>query len=180
MDKMNLLKKFTEFFDKLYEDDELSEVKDALSEQEEEFVKSNDQQTLIKAFDDDQHISVEILIEPEVVDAHGMWCSKETIQKGYEDFDKMWKEDKIPMNLYHMIDVEKDQLELVKHYILPCDCMVGETAVKEGTWVCEVKWHNEELYKMRTVPNEEGILEIAGLSYKGWGTVLSPSDENIE
>jgi hypothetical protein len=140
-----------------------------------EQVVKQDESTLIKQFQSEERISVEIIAEPNVVDAHDNWYSVETVQKGYESFDARWKANELPMNLFHLKDDNELNTELIKHYVLPTDVMIGETAVKEGTWVGEVKWHNEVLWKQRTEVKDlgDGIMgtEIAGLSIKGWGTI---------
>ena len=127
--------------------------------------------TLIKAFQEDEQISVEIIAEPLTPDAHGHWYSKDTVKGGHDSFDELWKAGALPMNMFHMKDDDGTNIELVKHYVMPCEVTIGETLVKEGTWIGEIKWHNDELWKARTVPREDGTLEIAGVSIKGWGHV---------
>ena len=131
-----------------------------------------------KKFDVVQRISVEIVAEPLVVDAHGTWYSEETVQAGKDSFDLALKEGRAKPNLFHHMDDDGTNLEIVKHYIMPCDCSIGNTPVKAGTWVMEMKWHNEELWKKRTVPvkREDGseYLEIAGLSLFGMGVINDP------
>ncbi|AGN51484.1 hypothetical protein VPLG_00045 [Vibrio phage eugene 12A10] len=137
---------------------------------------------LIKQFQTEEQISVEIICEPNVPDAHGHWYRPETLVNARADWLALEEEtgEKIPMNLFHMKDVGGSQLELIKHYIMPTDATIGDTLVKEGTWVGEIKWHTEELWKMRTVPMEDGTLEIAGVSPKFWGHVCDPKNKNNE
>lgn len=130
-----------------------------------------------KSHDYENQISVEIIAEPFVPDAHDMYYSEETIVKGMGSFDKAWKEGRLNMNLFHQVDdVEKKHLELLKHYIVPFDCEVNGQKVKAGTWCGEIKWHNKELWKARTEVLEDGTTEIAGLSIRGWGDVHPPKD----
>lgn len=138
---------------------------------------TNEQQSveIKKSHDFENKIAVEIVAEPYTPDAHGHWYSKETVEKGYQSFDKAWKEGRLNMNLFHSYDdVSKNNVELIKHYVVPFDCEVNGQKVKEGTWVAEVKYHNEELFKMRTIPDENGEYAIAGLSLKGWGKINDP------
>ncbi|APC44409.1 hypothetical protein [Pseudoalteromonas phage PH357] len=117
-------------------------------------------------------ISVEVVAEPETPDAHGQWYPKETVEKGFLSADKAWREGRLSMNLFHAYD-DKDakNIELLKQYLVPFDCTINGECVKEGSWVAEVKWHNEDLWKKRTIPDENGDLEIAGLSLRGWGKI---------
>lgn len=134
-----------------------------------------------KSNDIQNRISVEIIAEPESPDAHGQWYSKETIEKGMLSADKAWREGRLNMNLFHAYDdIDKSHVELIKHYIVPFDCTVNGESVKEGSWVGEVKWHNQELFEKRTIPSEDGTLEIAGLSLRGWGKVHSPKTDTLE
>jgi hypothetical protein len=153
-----------------------------IEQENKEMEKSSGQQLLIKQFQEEQRISVEIICEPYIPDAHGHWYRPETLEKAREDWLAVEEEtgEKIPMNLFHIKDVEGTQLELVKHYIMPTDAIIGDTLVKEGTWVAEVKWNDINLWSMRTVPTEEGTLEIAGVSPRFWGTVNPPKNKNIE
>jgi len=127
--------------------------------------------TLIKQLKQEERISVEIIAEPYVVDAHGHWYSEETVKQGYQDFDEVLKTDGIPMNLFHVKDVEDGSITLKDHYVLPCDCTIGVTPVKKGTWVAEVQW-DEKTWPMRSTPLDNGHYECEGLSIKGWGTIL--------
>jgi len=123
-----------------------------------------------KSNDIEQRITVEIVAEPFVPDAHNEYYSAATVAKGFESADKAWKEGRLNMNLFHQYDdVNKSNIELIKQYLVPFDCEVNGQVVKEGTWVAEVKWHNESLWKMRTEQLEDGTTEIAGLSLFGWG-----------
>lgn len=133
---------------------------------------SDSQVEIKKSHDLEKQISVEIVAEPEEPDAHGHWYSQETVQKGYESADKAWREGRLNMNLFHEFDdTTKQNVELLKHYVVPFDCEVNGQNVKEGTWVAEVKWHNSELWKERITPQEDGMPNIAGLSLRGWGVV---------
>lgn len=131
-----------------------------------------------KKFDELQQISVEIVAEPYVVDAHGTWYSEETVKKGYESFDLALKEGRAKPNLFHYQDDDGSNLKIVDHYIMPCDCIVGSTPVKKGTWLLEMQYLSKELWDKRTIPKkrEDGseYLEIAGLSLFGMGIINPP------
>ncbi|QZI87132.1 hypothetical protein MYOV085v1_p0113 [Vibrio phage 355E48.1] len=127
--------------------------------------------TLIKQLKKEERISVEIIAEPYVVDAHGHWYSEETVKQGYQDFDEVLKSEGIPMNLFHVKDVDDGSITLKDHYVLPCECTIGDTVVKKGTWVAEVQW-DEKTWPMRSTPLENGHYEFEGLSIKGWGHIV--------
>lgn len=131
---------------------------------------------LQKSHDYEQRISVEIVAEPLTPDAHGHWYSKDTVKGGFESFDKAWKEGRLNMNLFHQVDdVEKKHIELVKHYLVPDEGFtINGVPVKEGTWIANVKWHNQDLFEKRTKLLEDGTTEIGGLSIRGWGKVNPP------
>lgn len=130
---------------------------------------------LIKAADDSERITTEIVMQPNVPDAHGHWYTEETIRKGQASADRAWKEGRLKMNLFHEYDdTDCSNLELLSHSVTDFDCMVGNQLVKEGTWVARVKWHNEELYKSRTQIKEDGLPDVAGLSPKCRGVVNPP------
>lgn len=131
--------------------------------------------TIIKKFKTDEQISVEIVYEPEVLDAHGEWMSADTIEKAKDNFNKNLASGNAKPNLFHLAP-ETEKLEILKTYTMPCECTIGETVVKSGTWVAEVKWHDDLLWKQRTVPNEDGVLAIAGLSMQGMGNKILPKE----
>ena len=127
--------------------------------------------TLVKKSNDiEQRITVEIVAEPFVPDAHNEYYSADTVAKGFESADKAWKDGRLNMNLFHQYDdVTKSNVELIKQYLVPFNCEVNGEVVKEGTWCAEVKWHNIQLWKQRTELLEDGTTAIAGLSLFGWG-----------
>ena len=138
-------------------------------------VKKDSALEIKKSHDLVNQISVEVVAEPYTPDAHGHWYSQDTVLKGFESADKAWKEKRLHMNLFHAHDdTENTCIELLKHYVVPFDCEVNGQKVKEGTWVAEVKWHDQELWKKRTEVLDDGSTEIAGLSLKGWGVINDP------
>ena len=132
--------------------------------------------TVIKRFKVEERISVEIIYEPNVLDAHGEWMSEDTLAKACENFNKNLASGNAKPNLFHIKD-ETDKLEILRTYTLPCECTIGDTLVKQGTWVAEIKWHDKALWKQRTVPNEDGVLEIAGTSRGALGRKATPQED---
>ncbi len=141
----------------------------------EKSTKVDDTSTVIKKFKQTEQVSVEIIYEPEVLDAHGEWMSEDTIVKACANFNKNLESGNAKPNLFHLKS-ETEKLEILRTYVLPCECTIGETVVKKGTWVGEIKWHDGNLWKQRTVPNEDGVLAIAGLSLGGMGKKVLPQE----
>lgn len=139
------------------------------------------QQEIIKQFQPSERISVEIMFRPNTPDLHGHWLSKETIEKGFESAQKAKEAGRLKPNLFHLKDVDNSQIEIVKEYLVPVECKIGEQDIAEGTWVTEVKWHNESLWKQRTevvdLPDGSKGTVIAGLSPKCWGVVNDPVEK---
>lgn len=137
--------------------------------------------TFIKQFKTEERISVEILFRPNVPDLHGHWLSEETIQKGFESAQRAFKEGRLKPNLFHLQDDDGKNIEIVNQFLVPCDCKIGEQEVKKGTWVVEMKFHNEELWKQRTeivqLPDGTMGTRIGGLSPRFWGTVNDPIEK---
>lgn len=132
--------------------------------------------TVIKRFKVEERISVEIIYEPNVLDAHGEWMSEDTLAKACENFNKNLASGNAKPNLFHIKD-ETDKLEILRTYTLPCECTIGNTLVKQGTWVAEIKWHDKALWKQRTVPDENGVLAIAGTSIGALGRKATPQED---
>lgn len=149
--------------------------KEAAEELVKQSAENSQQEEIRKSHDYKERISVEVLAEPNTPDAHGHWYSEETIQKGFESADKAWKDGRLNMNLFHAYDdVEKKHLRLENHYLTTEDQDYNGELVKKGSWISEVKWLNEDLWKRRITPLEDGMPEIAGLSLRGWGTINTP------
>ena len=132
--------------------------------------------TVIKRFKVEERISVEIIYEPNVLDAHGEWMSEDTLAKACENFNKNLASGNAKPNLFHIKD-ETDKLEILRTYTLPCECTIGDTLVKQGTWVAEIKWHDKALWKQRTVPDENGVLAISGTSIGARGRKVTPQED---
>lgn len=128
------------------------------------FTKASKVIPIIKAHDDEEMVTVEVVYEPNVPDAHGQWMSCETVRKACEDFNTRLKEGKIKTNLFHSF--ETDTFSIQKSWINEVDCIIGDQLVPEGTWLCSLKYHNTELWKM----HKSG--EVGGVSIRANGAVL--------
>lgn len=136
--------------------------------------KKEGAKSVIKEFQTEEQISIELIAEPFKLDLHNEWYSAETIAKGCENFNKNLTDGNMPVNLFHLQDVPED-IEVLDSYIMPVDCIIGKTEVSKGTWVGELKWHNKSLWDKRTIPQKDGTLEIAGVSINGKGVFNKPA-----
>lgn len=127
---------------------------------------------MIKAFNEELMQSLEVVYEPFKLDAHKQWMSKETVSKLCKSLDEGYKEGSIPLNLFHMQDIDKEQAEMLKAYTLEEDSEIGGYFVPEGTCVALIQFKDEKLWKMR----KEGT--IGGLSVGGKSKVIKPQAED--
>lgn len=106
--------------------------------------------SIIKAVDELKKEAVFICYEPCVVDTHGEWMSAETIEKACESFNKALSSGVLIPNLFHSKNEDKyeptDSFEIQKSWVTPVECVIGETEVKEGTWLVKVKYNNDILW----------------------------------
>lgn len=138
------------------EEDELIKVLEPLYNFIKKF-KSQRSEKVLKAFDEDQMIAVEVVYEPFSLDAHGEWASEETIKKACDNFNKSYEKGVCHLNLFHMQDTDK--LELLKSYVCDKPTLIGDYEVKKGTWIIEYKFLDENLWELRKA-NVVGGLSI--------------------
>lgn len=125
---------------------------------------------IMKAIDEVQQIAVDIIAEPNKLDAHGEWYSKETLVKACENFNKNLLTGNVTPNLYH-VQAETEKLQILKTFIVPCDCTIGEQEVSEGTWVSEMKYIDKALWDKKVSG------EILGISIGAMGKRAQPEEE---
>jgi hypothetical protein len=94
-----------------------------------------------------------ICYEPNKLDAHGEWMSVETLYKACADFNRFLSEGTVVPNLFHMKDEDDvaeptDAFDIIKSWVSPTDCIIGETFVEEGTWLVKVKFKNDQLWEL--------------------------------
>lgn len=107
--------------------------------------------SIIKAVDELQKEAVFIVYEPFTVDTHGEWMSDKTIEKACESFNKSLADGVLVPNLFHSKNEEgkyesTDAFVIQKSWVTPVECVIGETPVKEGTWLTKVKFTNDVLW----------------------------------
>lgn len=128
--------------------------------------KSSEAVPVIKAFDEEQMISIEMVYEPYVLDAHNQWMSPTTLRKACEDFNEKLREGKVLPNLFHIASTDK--FEIVKSWINEVECKIGDKLVSEGSWLAKLKFHDKELWEM----HKSG--ETGGVSIGAQGVILPP------
>lgn len=132
---------------------------------------------VVKSTDEiqEQKIAIEVIYEPDVKDSHNCWMSKETLEKACEDFNKNLEEGNVSANLYHLENTDK--FEIVKTWIHKgFDCVVSGSGepVKEGTWIAELQYKDDNLWQAK----KEGI--IKGVSIFGYGYTNEETGEITE
>jgi len=99
---------------------------------------------LVKGIDpNDERFVLGVVLEPEVVDAQGDIYSAEEIRKAAH----LFMEDFQGLGLQHRDRVNGD-VKILESYLAPEDIVVGETALKKGTWVFGVRVLSDELWQM--------------------------------
>ena len=133
---------------------------------------SNSKPSLVmKAVDEVKQVSLDVIAEHSKLDAHNNWYSKETLQKACENFNKNLATGNVTPNLFH-IQEESTKLEILRTFIIPYDCKIGEQEVAEGTWVGEMKYHDKALWAMKISG------EILGVSIGGMGYIRPAKEKD--
>lgn len=109
---------------------------------------------VIKALQEEQRISVEVVYVPNTPDAHGQYMSAETIHKACDNFNENLKKGNIIANKYHSKDEQglykaTNDFSILSSYIIPVDCVVGDTPIVKGTWLAELKWESDSAWEAR-------------------------------
>lgn len=98
----------------------------------------------------EEMISYEVVYEPDTVDSHGHWMSKDTLEKGCSEFNKNLKEGIVKSNLFHLEDTDMFTVEdtwIHKEFDVSVDA-TGEK-IKAGTWISKIQYHDENLWKLK-------------------------------
>lgn len=137
--------------------------------------KSEKLEEIEKQADKEEQISVEVVYEPDVKDAHGQWMSKETIEKACENFNENLALGEVSANLFHLENTDK--FEIKKTWIHKgFDCVVAGSGeeVKEGTWIAEIHYKDDKLWQAK----KQGI--VKGVSVFGYGIINEETGEITE
>ena len=138
----------------------------------EDFINLLKRYNIIKSEKKEEMVSYEVIYAPDEVDSHGHWASVETLEKACEDFNKNLEAGIVKPNLFHLSETDSFSIEstwIQKEF----DVTVAETGepIKAGTWVGKIKYHDEDLWKMKKM----GI--IGGVSIGGKGLLNEETGE---
>ena len=123
----------------------------------------------------EQMISYEIIYEPDTIDAHGEWCSAETLVEAQANYEAAYKAGLAVENLFHLF--ETDAFTIVKTWIQPeFDVIVKETGelIKAGSWVAKVQYNDPDLWELK----KAGI--VGGLSVQCSALIDQDTHEILE
>lgn len=133
--------------------------------------KSLQAKPIMKAVDELKREVTFLIYEPNIPDAHGEFASVETLAKACKSFNECYFEKGIAVpSLFHMRDEDgaietTDSFDIIKTFIMPVDSIIGETEVREGSWVAIIKFKNDVLWQLFL----DG--EVSGLSMGAKGVV---------
>lgn len=117
---------------------------------------------VIKAFDDEQMISVEPIWRPAgEVDLHGDTISLEEIRKAVDDINQKIDKGELQAGLFH--GHKTDTFTWQRAWVQEVDATLGETFVKAGTPLISAKWNN----KIAWEDKKAGILGAPSFGAKG-------------
>jgi len=106
-----------------------------------------------------------VIFEPDMVDAHDEFVTKDDIEDSAHDYlIRMRREDdESRTKLSHTLELD-DRTDIVESYIAPCDFELDGFLIKEGSWVVAMKIHDEQLWK----ETEESIVGFSAGGYKSF------------
>jgi len=97
-------------------------------------------QIVIKSKDTKLKQATFVVLQPDVVDAHGDVYDENEIRKAKESFNKAC----MRANLFHMM--ETDTFEFIESYITPADMVVNDEFVSKGSWLCTIQAHDDKVW----------------------------------
>lgn len=112
----------------------------------------------------EEMISYEVVYEPDTVDTHGQWMSRDTVEKACENFNKNLETGVVKSNLFHVVDTE--DFSVVDTWIQKeFDVTVDGTnqPIKAGTWVAKLQFHDKDLWELK----KAGVLGGVSIGAKG-------------
>lgn len=132
---------------------------------------------IIKAVDEEEQISIEVVYVPYRLDSDKQWMRPETIRKACENFNENLAKGNIKSNLFHSKDdngnyTSTDKFEIIKSWINETDAVIGDQHVPEGTWICKLKWKDSDAWEKR----KAGVL--MGVSIGANGTIKRPNEDD--
>jgi hypothetical protein len=79
---------------------------------------------------------------PDSVDLHGDYTSEEEVRKAKESFNRS----NMQANLFHV--AMTDKFSVIESYLAPVDFILGEKAVKKGTWLMTLQVHDDDVWAL--------------------------------
>lgn len=125
-----------------------------------------------KVLGQEEMISYEIVYEPDEIDAHGNWMSKETIEAGYLNYEAAYKAGSVSENLFHL--EATNSFTILKTWIQQeMDVTVTKTGqlIKAGSWVAMVKYNDPGIWELK----KAGV--VGGLSIQCTGYINEDTGE---
>lgn len=120
----------------------------------------------------EEMVSYEVVYEPLVKDAHGEWMSEDTLAAACENFNVNLLKGIVQPNLFHLHNTDAFTIEdtwIQKELDIVVEA-TGEK-IKAGTWVCKIKYHDEQLWQLK----KSGV--IGGVSIGGKGSIDQETGE---
>ena len=109
----------------------------------------------------DERFVLGIVLEPDVVDAQNDTYSAEEVRKAAHRF----MEEFGSLGVMHQLPAD-GQVKILESYLAPTDFIVGQTAVRKGTWILAVRIVSDDLWQQV----QKG--ELTGFSVGGWAQKL--------
>lgn len=115
--------------------------------QEAPFTPSKDQEAtkdsdiIMKALNEEERLVLGVVLEPEVYDLHKDIYSAEEVRKACTNFNTHCMQ----ANLGHEVNI--DNVDITKSFILEVDAMIGDQSVKAGSWLMEMHAPSDAIWK---------------------------------
>ena len=123
-------------------------------------MKNNKQQIQIaKATEAVLKQALYVVLEPEVVDAHGDIYDHAEVRKACHNFNSSHAK----ANLFHLI--ETDGFKVAESYCTPVDMQLGEHIIKSGTWLVNLQFTDEALWALAEAGEFSGV-SIGAMAYQ--------------
>lgn len=118
---------------------------------------------------EDEQITVEVVYEPDSVDAHGHWANKDEIRKACERFNEGYDTGVVQENLFHSENTDK--FVILKSWIHEeVDVIAKDSGeeIKAGTWLAKIQYVDDKLWQYK----KQGL--IKGVSIGGAMANIDP------
>ena len=81
-----------------------------------------------------------VVMQPDVVDAHGDVTSEEEVRKACHSYNLTCNK----VNLFHLAETES--FVAVESYITPVDLQIGDRFVTKGSWLANLQVYDDDLW----------------------------------